>query len=175
MTPSHARALVRRQRSVDKGMCGHGIEPRNQTLWGAGAVKRGGRPHGTSAVASSRPAHAVEDPSPVRKLSAREPGEPCVARPGWRGGRLEKAKRRHADDARRRAVGQARSPDEADEQSREPGRGIGGGKGSDPGDTDGSQARRTQSRTHARPRRSTVYVRQRRRTNGYGSPRSSTT
>lgn len=49
------------------------IEPRNQAVWGADAVKRSGRPHRTGRYtrALDEP-HAVEDPEHAQKLSEQE-------------------------------------------------------------------------------------------------------
>ena len=119
-----------RRRSVDRGTHGRGIEPRNQTLRGADAVKRGGRPHRTGATtrAPDEPC-AVGDPPHVRKLLAREPGEPRLARGGWCHGTCRQGPAPYSGDARGRAVGQVRSTNEGDEQSQHHGGGAGGGKG----------------------------------------------
>jgi len=60
---------------------------REKAIRGADAVNRGGRPHGPRATLRvlGRP-RAVGDPWHVRNLFAREPGDPRVARRGWRGG-----------------------------------------------------------------------------------------
>jgi len=61
---------------------GWAIEPRNQRVRGADAVKQAGRQHRwrryTRAVSGPR---AVEEPVHVRNLHAREPGGPTIARP----------------------------------------------------------------------------------------------
>src|SRR5262249_59952985 len=98
------------RRSVDRGTYGRGIEPRNQTLRGADAVVRGGRPDGpgTTARAAAQP-RAVGDPSHGRKLLAREPGEPSLARGGWCRGTRRQGPAPYSGDERGRAVGQTRS------------------------------------------------------------------
>ncbi len=62
---------------------GWAIEPRNQGVRGADAVKQAGRQHRwrryTRAVSGPR---AVEEPVHARNLHAREPGGPTIARPG---------------------------------------------------------------------------------------------
>jgi len=73
---------------------GWAIEPRNQGIQGADAVKQAGRPHRRQRYlrAASGPC-AVEEPVHVRSLHAREPGDPMLARPvDHRAGRSGKAK-----------------------------------------------------------------------------------
>jgi len=72
---------------------GRAIEPRNQGDRGADAVAKRGRQHRcrryARAVGGPR---AVEEPTHVRNLHAREPGDPTVARPADHGpGRSGKA------------------------------------------------------------------------------------
>ena len=73
---------------------GWAIEPRNKSFWGADAVPASGRQHlrqrYARAVVGPR---AVREPGHVRKLPAREPGDPILARRGDRAaGRLGNAK-----------------------------------------------------------------------------------
>src|SRR5919199_4916287 len=62
---------------------GRAIEPRNQRVRGADAVKQAGRQHRwwRYARAAGGP-RAVGEPVHVRNLHAREPGGPTLARPG---------------------------------------------------------------------------------------------
>src|SRR5262245_11743275 len=122
------------RRSVDRGTYGRGIEPRKPTLRGADAVVRGGRPHGpaTTTRAAAQP-RAVGDPSHVRKLLVREPGEPSLARGGWFRGTRRQGRAPYSGDERGRAVGQTCSTNEADEQGQYDGGGVGGEKGSGQG------------------------------------------
>ena len=72
---------------------GRAIEPRNQGVRGADAVKQVGRQYRwrryVRVVSGPR---AVEEPVHVRNLHAREPGDPTIARPvDGRAGRLGNA------------------------------------------------------------------------------------
>ena len=73
---------------------GRAMEPRNQFNWGADAVWVSGRQHRWRRYARvARGPRAVREPGHVRKLHAREPGEPMLARLHDRGtGRSGKAK-----------------------------------------------------------------------------------
>src|SRR3990172_8447992 len=71
-------------RSVDRGTCRPGIEPRKK--FPSGCRRRGERRKATSWASVSRDAQgprAVRDPVHVRKHLAREPGDPVSARKGW--------------------------------------------------------------------------------------------
>src|SRR5215470_15079706 len=76
-----------RPRSVDRGTCRPGIQPRKRLT--PGRRRRGGKRKATSGASISRDAlgsRAVRDPEHARIHLAREPGEPRVARRGWTGG-----------------------------------------------------------------------------------------
>src|SRR6266571_1658520 len=76
-----------RPRSVDRGTGRPGIQPRKKPT--PGRRRRGGRRKATSRASMPRDAtesRAVTDPVHARTNLAREPGEPVVARRGWRGG-----------------------------------------------------------------------------------------
>lgn len=61
---------------------GWAIEPRNQGVRGADAVKQVGRQHRWRRYARvARGPRAVGEPVHVRNLHAREPGDPTIARP----------------------------------------------------------------------------------------------
>src|SRR5437867_1440206 len=81
----------RRRRSVDRGTCGPGIEPRNNPS--PGRRRSGDKRKAPSGASISRDAtepRAVRDPVHVRKHLAREPGDPVFAHGGWcRGTRRE--------------------------------------------------------------------------------------
>jgi hypothetical protein len=72
---------------------GWAIEPRNQGVRGADAVKQVGRQHRWRRYARVvRGPRAVGEPVHVRNLHAREPGDPAIARPvDGRAGRLGNA------------------------------------------------------------------------------------
>ena len=72
---------------------GWAIEPRNQGVRGADAVKQVGRQHHWRRYARVvRGPRAVGEPVHVRNLHAREPGDPTIARPvDGRAGRLGNA------------------------------------------------------------------------------------
>jgi hypothetical protein len=72
---------------------GWAIEPRNQGVRGADAVKQVGRQHRWRRYARVvRGPRAVGEPVHVRNLHAREPGDPTIARPvDGRAGRLGNA------------------------------------------------------------------------------------
>ena len=97
-----------------------------------GRRRRGGRRKATSGASISRDAaesRAVRDPEHARTHLAREPGEPVVARRGWRGGPHREVQGRTPMMHGPRAVGQPRSTDEVPEQGRATGGGGDGGKG----------------------------------------------
>ena len=73
---------------------GRAIEPRNQGIQGADAVKQAGRQHRWQRYArAARGPCAVGEPLHARNLHAREPGYPMLARPvDHRAGRSGKAK-----------------------------------------------------------------------------------
>ena len=73
---------------------GWAIEPRNQRVRGADAVKQVGRQHRWRRYARAvRGPRAVGEPVHVRNLHAREPGDPAIARPADdRAGRSGNAK-----------------------------------------------------------------------------------
>src|SRR5262245_50261220 len=79
--------LQGRRRSVDRGTCGPGIEPRKPFPPGCRRRKerRKAIPGASRARDASGP-RAVRDPVHVRKHLAREPGDPVFARGGWCGG-----------------------------------------------------------------------------------------
>src|SRR5437016_2787181 len=74
-----------RPRSVDRGTCRPGSEPRKTTPPGR---RRRGRKRkaisGVSRMQDTKESRAVRDPEHVRTHLAREPGEPVVAPGGWR-------------------------------------------------------------------------------------------
>src|SRR5262249_18998578 len=94
-----------------------------------------------AANARQRGPCAVGDPSHVRNLSAREPGDPRVAHGGWRRGPHQEGRRPYADDERRAEVGRAHCTCEALEQGGAVRCGGGGGKG--PGRGEHGRAKRT--------------------------------
>ena len=150
-----------RRRSVDRGTCGPGIEPRNQTVRGADAVVRGGRQH-----ARAPPSRGMRAAPRGRRPRAR--AEPLCARTGrsprcpprWCGGPRREGQRPNADDERPGEVGQARSTDEAAEQSRDRRRRRWWREGAWPRGTRASKTRPGHRAGPARPVRSTVYVKQ---------------
>src|SRR5438552_14097131 len=76
-----------RARSVDRGRCGPGIEPRKNLT--PGRRRRGGKRKATSGASISRDAResrAVRDPVHAPTHLAREPGEPLFARWRWTSG-----------------------------------------------------------------------------------------
>src|SRR3989475_4818574 len=76
-----------RPRSVDRGTGRPGIQPRKSLS--SGRRRRRSRRKATSGASPPRDAtesRAVTDPVHARTHLAREPGEPVVARRGWRGG-----------------------------------------------------------------------------------------
>src|SRR5947209_19743261 len=76
-----------RPRSVDRGTGRPGIQPRKSLS--SGRRRRRSRRKATSGASPPQDAtesRAVTDPVHARTHLAREPGEPVVARRGWRGG-----------------------------------------------------------------------------------------
>src|SRR6059036_1790364 len=79
--------LQGRRRSVDRGTCGPGIEPRKTFPPGRRRCRRKRKaPSGASISRDTTEPRAVRDPVHVRKHLAREPGDPVSARGGWRRG-----------------------------------------------------------------------------------------
>src|SRR5712692_2861173 len=74
-------------RSVDRGTCGPGIQPRKKQGSGRRRRKDSGRHHrGASPSPDASGSRAVADPVHVRKHLAREPGGPGFVRHRWNGG-----------------------------------------------------------------------------------------
>src|SRR5919106_1944848 len=72
-----------RRRSVDRGTCGPGIQPRKTFPPGCRRCKeRRKAPPGASISRDATGPRAVRDPEHVRQHLAREPGDPLVARSG---------------------------------------------------------------------------------------------
>src|SRR5437867_6182626 len=81
---SHSRGW---RRSVDRGTCGPGIQPRKYFPPGRRRCKEKRKaPSGASILRDAVEPCAVRDPVHVRKHLAREPGDPVSARGGWRRG-----------------------------------------------------------------------------------------
>src|SRR5258708_12066295 len=76
------RSLLQgRRRSVDRGTCGPGIQPRKNLTPGCRRCKEKRKaPSGASISRDATGPRAVRDPVHVRKHLAREPGHPLVAR-----------------------------------------------------------------------------------------------
>src|SRR4029453_13155472 len=73
-----------RHRSVDRGTCGAGIQPRNKISPGCRRCKEKRKaPSGTSTARDVAEPRAVTDPEHVRKRLAREPGDPVFIRRKW--------------------------------------------------------------------------------------------
>src|SRR6266478_3903194 len=69
-----------RRRSVDKGMCGPGIQPRKKITPGRRRCRRKRKaPSGAPISRGATESRAVRDPEHVWKHLAREPGDPRVA------------------------------------------------------------------------------------------------
>src|SRR6266851_3460019 len=76
-----------RRRSVDRGACGPGIQPRKNLTPGCRRCKEKRKaPPGASISQEATGPRAVRDPVHVRTHLAREPGNPLVARSGGRCG-----------------------------------------------------------------------------------------
>src|SRR5438876_4560791 len=76
--------LQGRRRSVDRGTCGPGIEPRKTHPPGCRRRRRTRKaPPRAPIPRGARGSRAVRDPVHVRKHLAREPGGPVPARGGW--------------------------------------------------------------------------------------------
>src|ERR1700731_507244 len=72
------------RRSVDRGTCGPGIQPRKKLAPGRRRCKEKRKaPPGASISRDAAGSRAVRDPVHVRKHPAREPGGPVLARSGW--------------------------------------------------------------------------------------------
>src|SRR5215208_791090 len=80
-----------RRRSVDRGTCGPGIQPRNLVPPGCRRCKEKRKAPPDASISREAPGpRAVRDPVHVRKHLAREPGDPVFARGRWhRGPRRE--------------------------------------------------------------------------------------
>src|SRR2546425_8915686 len=80
-----------RRRSVDRGTCGPGIQPRKEPPPGRRRCKEKRKaPSGASRSRDATEPRAVRDPGHVRKHLAREPGGPVSTRGrGCRGTRRE--------------------------------------------------------------------------------------
>src|SRR6185503_16970150 len=75
------------RRSVDRGTCGPGIQPRKTITPGCRRCKEKRKaPLGASISRDATGPRAVRDPVHVRQHLAREPGGPVVTHCGWRGG-----------------------------------------------------------------------------------------
>jgi hypothetical protein len=78
---------VVRLRSVDRGTCGPGNQPRKQLPPGRRRCKEKRKaPSGASIPRDAPEPRAVRDPVHVRKHLAREPGDPVFTHGGWRRG-----------------------------------------------------------------------------------------
>ena len=91
--PSHAALPVRARRSVDRGKCGLGIEPRNNYASGCRRCKE--KRKATTSAPLSREAmvpREVGDPRHARKQPAREPGDPVFTPADGAAGRIGKSK-----------------------------------------------------------------------------------
>jgi hypothetical protein len=75
-----------RRRSVDRGTCGPGIQPRKLTSGCRRCKEKRKAPSGASISREAPGPRAVRDPVHVRKHLAREPGDPESARGKWRRG-----------------------------------------------------------------------------------------
>src|SRR6266571_4064760 len=72
-----------RRRSVDRGTCGPGIEPRKNLAPGRRRCRRKRKaPSGAPISRGARESRAVTDPVHVRKHLAREPGDPAFTPDG---------------------------------------------------------------------------------------------
>src|SRR5437868_7585400 len=79
--------LQGKRRSVDRGTCGPGIQPRKKIAPGRRRCKEKRKaPSGASISRDAVESRAVRDPGHVRKRLAREPGGPVLARRRWSGG-----------------------------------------------------------------------------------------
>ena len=86
-----------RRRSVDKGTCGPGIQPRKNITPGRRRCKEMRKaPSGAPISRGATESRAVTDPVHVRKHLAREPGDPKFSQAAVALGRIGKSK-----DARR--------------------------------------------------------------------------
>ena len=138
-----------RRRSVDRGTRGQGIEPRNQTLRGADAVKRGGRQHGPSGANASRSDGPARSETPrTCGNSLREnreiPGSPVG---GWSGGTRREGRGPYAGDARPGKSDRPVVPTKPPNKAGRPAAEVVEGRGLAKGNADEQNAPRTQSRT----------------------------
>src|SRR5438046_5382436 len=77
--------LQGKRRSVDRGTCGPGIQPRKKIAPGRRRCQEKRKaPSGASISRDAVESRAVRDPGHVRKRLAREPGGPVLARRRWR-------------------------------------------------------------------------------------------
>src|SRR5918996_402774 len=83
------------RRSVDRGTCGPGIQPRKTSPPGCRRCKEKRKaPPGASISRDATGPRAVRDPVHVRQHLAREPGDPLVTRSGGRYGSRREVQRR---------------------------------------------------------------------------------
>ena len=76
-----------RRRSVDRGTCGPGIQPRKNPSSGRRRCEdKRKAPSGASLSRDASEPRVVRDPAHVRKHLVREPGDPVFALGGWRRG-----------------------------------------------------------------------------------------
>lgn len=135
-------------RSVDRGACGLGIEPRNlSSSWGRPCQWKGKATSRRPLCEGGRGPGGVVDPAHACTHFTRKPGGPTVGhRGGWSASRTRKG---HGDDERRREVRRAHSTGEAVEQwwrCADAGGGR-GGKGTD----QGNSVQRSRDRAQKRP------------------------
>src|SRR5881409_224013 len=79
--------LQEQRRSVDRGTCGPGIQPRKDLPPGRRRCKEKRKAASGAPISRGAPeSRAVRDPVHVRKHLVREPGDPVSARGGWRRG-----------------------------------------------------------------------------------------
>ena len=118
-----------RRRSVDRGTCGPGIQPRKTLPPGCRRCKEKRKaPPGASISRDATGPRAVRDPEHVRKHLAREPGDPLVARRDGRCGPRREVYGRTPTMNDQGKSDRPAGPDEVAEQRRATGRGGDGGK-----------------------------------------------
>src|SRR5438552_173983 len=138
------------RRSVDRGTCGPGIQPRKKIAPGRRRCKEKRKaPSGASISRDAVESRAVRDPGHVRKRLAREPGGPVLARRRWSGGtRREVQGRTPTMNEHRKSDGPIvplKSPNKAGQPAAEEMEGRGPAKGNLPQ----QNAPRTQRRESA--------------------------